>query len=218
MGSRVRWTRLMTAFLAKPEVRMEQENWRRLSDKWTSTHSELRLLAFLGRIEALGSTRGVRFKPEKGATFPSFARPHIRGASLHYLRDRVGLIRLPRSVEERAIQLMQSPEQLLNAQDALAIQHYRAKHQWVEFNDDVVDDNDPAMALVERSEVFDQISNVFRQIEKDEQLALQMVVIEGMSLRKTALQLGVSAMTVQRRVKRGLRNIANGLKSVQDGD
>ena len=39
-----------------------------------------------------------------------------------------------------------------------------------------------------------------------------------MSLRKTALQLGVSAMTVQRRVKRGLRNIANGLKSVQDGD
>ena len=130
-----------------------------------------------------------------------------------------GLIDPPSSIgQERAIQLMQSPEQLLNAQDALTIQHYRAKHQWVEFNDDVVDDNDPAMALVERSEVFDQISNVFRQIEKDKQLALQMVVIEGMSLRKTALQLGVSAMTVQRRVKRGLRNIANGLKSVQDGD
>ena len=174
---------------------------------------DLLQVGYLGLIKASN-----RFKAENGATFPSFARPHIRGAILHYLRDRVGLIRLPRSVEERAIQLMQSPEQLLNAQDALTIQHYRAKHQWVEFNDDVVDDNDPAMALVERSEVFDQISNVFRQIEKDEQLALQMVVIEGMSLRKTALQLGVSAMTVQRRVKRGLRNIANGLKSVQDGD
>ena len=38
-----------------------------------------------------------------------------------------------------------------------------------------------------------------------------MVVIDGMSLRMTAEQLGVSEMTVQRRVKRGLNNIAMGL-------
>ena len=173
---------------------------------------DLLQVGYLGLIKASN-----RFKAENGATFPSFARPHIRGAILHYLRDGVGLIRLPRSVEERAMQLMRSSELCVNAQDALTIQHYRGKNRWVEFNDDVVDDDDAGMTLVERSEVWNQISSIFRQIGKDEQFALQKVVIEGMSLRQTAQKLGVSAMTVQRRVKRGLQSIANGLQSVQDG-
>ncbi|WP_162175617.1 sigma factor-like helix-turn-helix DNA-binding protein [Synechococcus sp. KORDI-52] len=37
-----------------------------------------------------------------------------------------------------------------------------------------------------------------------------------MSLRQTAQQLGVSAMTVQRRVKRGLSSLARSLKEAQD--
>ena len=115
------------------------------------------------------------------------------------------------------MQLMRSSELCVNAQDALTIQHYRGKNRWVELNDDVVDDDDAGMTLVERSEVWNQISSIFRQIGKDEQFALQKVVIEGMSLRQTAQKLGVSAMTVQRRVKRGLQSIANGLQSVQDG-
>ena len=40
-----------------------------------------------------------------------------------------------------------------------------------------------------------------------------MVVIDGMSLRKTAQQLGISAMTVQRRVKRGLNICPDSVKS-----
>ena len=43
----------------------------------------------------------------------------------------------------------------------------------------------------------------------------QMVVIDGMSLRQTARLLGVSAMTVQRRVKRGLNTIAQKLNDAQ---
>ena len=44
-----------------------------------------------------------------------------------------------------------------------------------------------------------------------------MVVLDGMSLRQTAQQLDVSAMTVQRRVKRGLNTLANELKATQLG-
>ena len=44
-----------------------------------------------------------------------------------------------------------------------------------------------------------------------------MVVLDGMSLRQTAQQLDVSAMTVQRRVKRGLNNLENELKTTQLG-
>ena len=59
----------------------------------------------LGLIKAYN-----RYDAQRGAPFPSFAKPHIRGAILHFLRDRVGLIRLPRAVEERAMQMMRSSE------------------------------------------------------------------------------------------------------------
>ena len=51
----------------------------------------------LGLIKA-----SQRFEHIKGTVFHVFAKPHIRGAILHYLRDRASLIRLPRHIEERA--------------------------------------------------------------------------------------------------------------------
>ena len=88
----------------------------------------------LGLIKA-----STRYDPERGATFPSYAKPHIRGAILHFLRDSVGLVRLPRSIEERAMSLKHSPDGSLSATDALLLNHYRSKHLWVEFNDDLLD-------------------------------------------------------------------------------
>ena len=61
------------------------------------------------------------------------------------------------------------------------------------------------------------MNKLFSNLEKDDQRALQMVVLDGMSLRQTAQQLDVSAMTVQRRVKRGLNTLANELKAAQLG-
>ena len=61
------------------------------------------------------------------------------------------------------------------------------------------------------------MKKLFRNLEKDDQRALQMVVLDGMSLRQTAQQLEISAMTIQRRVKRGLNTLANELKAAQLG-
>ena len=67
-----------------------------------------------------------RYDAQRGSPFPSFAKPHIRGAILHFLRDRVGLIRLPRAAEERAMQMVRSSEVFsLNPADALEVDHYR---------------------------------------------------------------------------------------------
>ena len=55
-----------------------------------------------------------RFETKRGTTFPSFAKPHIRGAILLFLRDKVGVIRLPRAVEERAMRMLRNPEGCLN--------------------------------------------------------------------------------------------------------
>ena len=105
----------------------------------------------------------------------------------------------------------------LSAADALAVDHYRSKQHWVEFNDDLLDDRPEGIDLIERSEAWSRVNKLFRNLEKDDQRALQMVVIDGMSLRQTAQQLDVSAMTVQRRVKRGLNTLANELKATQLG-
>ncbi|WP_115009053.1 RNA polymerase sigma factor [Synechococcus sp. N5] len=85
----------------------------------------------------------------------------------------------------------------------------------MEFNDDLLDDTAQGMDLVERSEAWSRVNKLFRNLANDDQCALQMVVIDGMSLRKTARLLGISAMTVQRRVKRGLNTIAKSLNADQ---
>ena len=165
----------------------------------------------LGLIKAYN-----RYEAQRGAPFPSFAKPHIRGAILHFLRDRAGLIRLPRAVEERAMKMVRNPERSpVSEADAMAVDHYRSKQHWVEFNDDLLDDRPEGIDLVERSEAWSRVNKLFRTLEKDDQRALQMVVIDGMSLRQTAQLLDVSAMTVQRRVKRGLNTLANKLKAAQ---
>ena len=165
----------------------------------------------LGLIKAYN-----RYEAQRGAPFPSFAKPHIRGAILHFLRDRAGLIRLPRAVEERAMKMVRNPERSpVSAADAIAVDHYRSKQHWVEFNDDLLDDRPEGIDLVERSEAWSRVNKLFRTLDKEDQRALQMVVIDGMSLRQTAQLLDVSAMTVQRRVKRGLNTLANKLKAAQ---
>jgi RNA polymerase sigma-B factor len=174
-------------------------------------NDDLLQVGCLGLIKACN-----RYDARRGATFPSFAKPHIRGAILHFLRDRVGLIRLPRAVEERAMQMMRSSGgSVLSPADALVVDHYRNKQHWVEFNDDLRNDTLEGIELLERSEAWSRVKRLFRKLETDDQCALQMVIIDGMSLRQTAQQLGISAMTVQRRVKRGLNSLSRELNAAQ---
>ena len=57
---------------------------------------------------------------------------------------------------------------------------------------------------VERSEL---IQDSLRSLREPERSAIQIVVLEGRSLRSAAQMAGVSAMTMQRRVKRGLTQL-----------
>ena len=115
------------------------------------------------------------------------------------------------------MRVIRTSEGVLNASDALVVHQYRNKHQWVPFNDDLIDETPEGIDLVERSDDWSRVRTTFRRIGSDDQQALQMVVIDGMSLRKTGQQLGVSAMTVQRRVKHGLNSLANELNGGQAG-
>ena len=90
----------------------------------------------LGLIKACN-----RYDAQRGANFPSFAKPHTRGAILHFLRDSVGLIRLPRAVEERTMQMIRSSGgSVLSPADSLVVDQYRYRQHSVEFNDDLLND------------------------------------------------------------------------------
>ncbi|MFM7312646.1 MAG: sigma-70 family RNA polymerase sigma factor [Cyanobium sp.] len=55
----------------------------------------------LRQIASLGLLRAVEaFDPERGGSLSSFAVPYIRGAIQHELRDRAGLVRVPRALWE----------------------------------------------------------------------------------------------------------------------
>ena len=104
---------------------------------------------------------------------------------------------------------------VLSPADSLVVDQYRNKQHWVEFNDDLLNDTPEGIELLEHSEAWSREKRLFRKLEKDNQSALQKVVIDVMSLRQTAQQLGISAMTVQRRVKRGLNSLSKELNAAQ---
>ena len=80
----------------------------------------------------------------------------------------------------------------------------------------MLNDTPEGIELLERSEAAcSRVKRLFRKLEKDDQCALQRVLIDGMSLRQTAQQLGISAMTIQRRIKRGLKSLSKDLNAAQ---
>ena len=55
------------------------------------------------QVGRLGLIRAAQlFETKRGEAFSTFARPHIRGSILHYLRDRIGLVKIPRRIQEMA--------------------------------------------------------------------------------------------------------------------
>ena len=64
----------------------------------------------LGLIKA-----SQRYIQTEKNSFHVFAKSHIRGAILHYLRDSASLVRLPRLVEERALLLREKKERKMSS-------------------------------------------------------------------------------------------------------
>lgn len=164
----------------------------------------------LGLIKAAGLYQKTFEVP-----FGAFARPHIRGAILHYLRDSVGLVRLPRRVQERAQSLLrqqgQTPQfhpQQVSASDLQLVEDYRQRGGWQPLSETdrrTIPSNDDWTANGIANDERDQaLKRYWQRLTAMEQRCVQAVVLEGQSLRVTAQSLGTSAMTVQRRVKSAL--------------
>ena len=163
---------------------------------------DLTQVGCLGLIQA-----SQRFQQKQGDSFPAYAKPHIRGAILHYLRDHASLVRLPRGVEERALKIRGKDEQALNNSDRLILQHYKFKTKWVELNEEYLMGRYDEIINMEWKEQNSRINSARQTLPEDQQNIIQLVIVEGNSLRKAGKIVGVSAMTVQRRLKQALEQL-----------
>ncbi|MGC6483533.1 MAG: sigma-70 family RNA polymerase sigma factor [Synechococcus sp.] len=173
----------------------------------------------LGLIKA-----AALYESSRAIPFSAYARPHIRGAILHYLRDSVGLVRLPRRVQERAQRLLKqssseaSPSPVeTSAPDQQILEDYRHRGGWQLLIENQQGHSQHPDAWgchhLADQERRDVLSRCWQSLPVMEQRCLQAVVLEGQSLRATGKTLGTSAMTVQRRVKSALSSLARGCRA-----
>ena len=154
----------------------------------------------LGLIKA-----SQRYIQTEKNSFHVFAKSHIRGAILHYLRDSASLVRLPRLVEERALLLREKNE--LCPADELIQQSYKYKTNWRELDEQSITTSSTSWVDLESKEKTSAMKLALQGLAKHERMILQLVIVEGVSLRKAGKKFGVSAMTVQRRLQRALGHL-----------
>ena len=89
-----------------PDLQQRNQRLERYGDlvrpiAWHYAHRCPETAEDLQQVGLMGLLRAAElYKETLGTPFSAFARPHIRGAILHYLRDQARPVRLPRLVQE----------------------------------------------------------------------------------------------------------------------
>ena len=193
----------------------------------------------LVQVGLLGLLRAAElYRRQRQTPFDAFARPHIRGAILHYLRDTAPAVRLPRRLEEQHQQLVQLRRQL--GQPASAEQLREAMglspDQWQRLVDsrlhrrpvsleqllleldgsDTLDQAASSIAPTATGDT-DDVQALLGQLDSSQRAVLERVVLEGWSYRRTGQALRISPMTVQRRLRSGLARLHELLRPAVPG-
>lgn len=182
------------------------------------------------QVGLLGLLRAAElYRPASSTPFSAFARPHVRGAILHYLRDLAAPVRLPRRVEERRQQLSRlrrqwpcraagepSAEQLrqamgLNLRQWQILEGCLPLQRPLSLDEALTDDwqwiEGCTAAAEERESTGPDATALLSRLEEPLRTVVERVVLAGWSYRRTAELLQVSPMTVQRRLRRGLEQL-----------
>ncbi|MDX2100624.1 MAG: RNA polymerase sigma factor SigF [Leptolyngbyaceae cyanobacterium bins.59] len=209
----------------------------RISHQCSEPYEDLEQIGYLGLIRAI-----ERFNPEQGCAFSSFAVPYIRGEMLHFLRDRGSAVKIPRrwqdlqkegqrvreewaqehgrqatdgevaeqlgiSVQEwRQVKLATKNRALLSL-DATVSQQADST---VTLGDLLPDGHYQTMQGLEEDR--QQLQRAMAQLEEKTRAAIEYVFFNEMSRKEVAERIGVSPMTVTRRIQRGLEQMMDYLQ------
>ena len=209
---------------------------------WHYAHRSPESAEDLQQVGLLGLLRASElYNEDQGTPFAAFARPHIRGAILHYLRDLARPVRLPRRHQELDDRLRGVKRELeaqlgrLASETELRQALGLSLEQWDQFRSAQLLSRPGSLSDVDGVELegvtpWDataltppqamdepiparELLDALHRLNPLRQQVIRRVVIEGWSLRRTASQLDISPMTVSRQLRRGLDELRTMLAS-----
>lgn len=201
---------------------------RAVARKFTGRGVELEDLEQVAGIALLKALE--RFEPERGFRFITYAVPTITGDLRNHLRDRGGLMRMPRDTRQRLYQLSREQEAFerefmraptaaelaqrmdVTPEEVLTLLSQRAQQGYVSLDTPVGEEGDTVLQdmlgggedgyeSVERMEWMRWMLSKVNDMERE---LLLLRYRDGLGQRDTAKRLGVSQMQVSRLERRVL--------------
>lgn len=172
----------------------------------------------LKQVGLLGLIRAAElYRPEQGTPFAAFARPHIRGAILHHLRDVAPAVRLPRRQAERLEQLKRQETRALAlpAPEREVLMRQRQLCRPLPLDGALLETLSSDGEEPERMDEHDSpaaLKALLERLEPRQRRVVAQVVLAGCSYRGLAQELGVSPMTVKRMLHEGLESLRRQLE------
>ncbi|MFM7313134.1 MAG: sigma-70 family RNA polymerase sigma factor [Cyanobium sp.] len=185
----------------------------------------------LEQVGLLGLIRAAElYRRDVGTPFQGFARPHIRGAILHYLRDEAPPVRLPRRQAELQTRLqrleedrrirndgsstgnpLSAPE--ANAECVSLLMRHRQLCRPLPLEEALLE----GIAAPEPQEEdrLIAIRVLLEDLDPRQRQVVTQVVLGGASYRRLAREMEVSPMTVQRLLHRGLESLRRNLEILE---
>ncbi len=219
-------------------VHKEVNHWMK---QCTESPEDLMQVGCLGLIRAI-----ERFDLSRGCAFSTFAVPYIRGEIQHYLRDKSPSVRLPRQWVDLQRQGMEATEQLqmklrrrptdaeiaqqlnISVEEWNQVKLARQNRSVLSLDAPVQDQENQGTCLGElvpdpRYRSFqlaqeDQIrlQQALARLEEGTRRVLEFVFLHDLTQKETAERLGISAVTVSRRVKRGLNALKGFMNAAEE--
>lgn len=219
-------------------VRREAYHWLQRSNE---SFDDLMQVGSLGLIRAI-----ERFSPEKGYAFSSFAIPYIRGEIQHYLRDKGASMRIPRrwqaleAQSRRVIRQFHLDMGRVPNDSEIAAALEISIEEWQDVKmarcnqsllslDAPMQDEDLGSAclgdllpdskyrsfqLAQEDQM--RLQQALQQLENRTREVLEFVFLYDLTQKETAERMGISAVTVSRRVKQGLNHMRTLLANSDD--
>ncbi len=191
------------------------------------------------QVGVLGLIRSIeRFDDEKGYAFSSYAMPYIRGEIQHYLRDKGYCVRIPRRCLELKNQSNRITRKLRNELNRQPTDREIARELGVSLEEwqDVklanrtrepisldISTNDQdnktnlvnflpdhkyrSFQLVQEDQI--RLQNALAELEDGTRKVLEFVFLQDLTQKETAEVLGISVITVSRRIKKGIAKMRN---------
>ena len=206
-------------------VRKEVYGW---LNRCQENYDDLLQVGVLGLIRAI-----ERFDDQKGYAFSSFAMPYIRGEIQHYLRDKGYCVRIPRrffELKNRSNRIIRQLRDKLNRQPIdteIASELGISLEEWQEVklanvnrdplsldistndqeNKSTIGDYLPdhkyrSFQLAQEDKI--RLQNALAQLEDGTRNVLEFVFLKDLTQKETADALGISVITVSRRIKKGI--------------